>query len=65
VVVLDPSLLETTDVTLGLKPQGWMIINSEAPPEDLSKLAAYQVAPLWDAGHVAAKHGLGSAYLAP
>jgi 2-oxoisovalerate/pyruvate ferredoxin oxidoreductase gamma subunit len=60
VVVLDPSLLETTDVTLGLKPEGWMIINSEAPPEDLSKLAAYQVA-IVDAGHVAAKHGLGSA----
>jgi len=58
--VLDSSLLETTDVTLGLKPQGWVIINSDAAPEELPKLGRYRVATV-DAGYVAAKHGLGSA----
>jgi len=60
VVVLDPSLLDTTEVTLGLKAMGWVVINSEASPGDIPGLEAYQVATV-DAGHVAAKHGLGSA----
>ncbi len=59
VVVLDPSLLETTDVTAGLKPAGWVIINTELAPEDIPDMEAFRVATV-DAGQVAAKHGLGT-----
>lgn len=37
VVVLDPTLLETVDVTAGLKPGGPLIINSDLPVEELKK----------------------------
>jgi len=30
VVVLDPSLLQVVDVTAGLKPGGWILVNSPA-----------------------------------
>jgi pyruvate ferredoxin oxidoreductase gamma subunit len=35
IIVLDPSLLEITDVTQGLRPDGLVIINSEKPPSSL------------------------------
>ncbi len=37
VVVLDPTLLETVDVTVGLKPGGPLIINSDLPTAELKK----------------------------
>lgn len=37
VVVLDPTLLETVDVTAGLKAGGPLIINSDLPPAELRK----------------------------
>ncbi len=37
VVVLDPTLLESVDVTAGLKPGGPLIINSDLPPAELRK----------------------------
>lgn len=37
VVVLDPTLLETVDVTAGLKPGGPLIVNSDLSPEELRK----------------------------
>lgn len=37
VVVLDPTLLETVDVTAGLKPGGPLIINSDMPVSELKK----------------------------
>lgn len=40
VVVLDPTLLETVDVTAGLKPGGVLIINSEKKPEDVQQQLA-------------------------
>ncbi len=60
VVVLDASLLETTDVTSGLKDQGWVIINTEAEPREIANMQSFRVATV-DAGRIAAKHGLGSA----
>jgi 2-oxoacid:acceptor oxidoreductase gamma subunit (pyruvate/2-ketoisovalerate family) len=59
VVVLDASLLDTTDVTSGLKPMGWVIINTEAEPGDVAKMESFRVATV-DAGRIAAIHGLGS-----
>ena len=60
VVVLDPSLLETTDVTSGLKSMGWVVINTEAEPGEVPNMYGYRVATV-DAGRVAAKYGLGTA----
>lgn len=37
VVVLDPTLLESVDVTAGLKPGGPLIVNSDLPPAELRK----------------------------
>ncbi len=33
IVVLDPTLIGAVDVTSGLKPKGWILINSGQPPE--------------------------------
>lgn len=35
IIVLDPTLLEITDVTQGLRPDGLVVINSEKPPSSL------------------------------
>ncbi|HZY92056.1 MAG TPA: 2-oxoacid:acceptor oxidoreductase family protein [Thermoplasmata archaeon] len=35
VVVLDPGLLRAVPVTLGLKPEGLLLVNSPSPPEGL------------------------------
>lgn len=59
VVVLDPSLLETTDVTAGMKSMGWVVINTELAPQDVSHMKGFRVATV-DAALVAVKHGLGS-----
>src|SRR5450830_436265 len=37
VVVLDPTLLESVDVTAGLKPGGPLIVNSDLTPTELRK----------------------------
>jgi 2-oxoacid:acceptor oxidoreductase gamma subunit (pyruvate/2-ketoisovalerate family) len=60
VVVLDPSLLDTTDITAGLKPGGWVVINTECKPEEVAGVKNFRVATV-DAGRVAVKHGLGTA----
>lgn len=60
VVVLDPFLLETTDVTAGLKPGGWIVINTEYVPERIAGIRNFRVATV-DAAQVAVKHGLGTA----
>src|SRR4030042_5189811 len=33
IVVLDPTLIGAIDVTSGLRPKGWILINSSHPPE--------------------------------
>ncbi len=58
--VLDPSLLDTTDVTAGLKPGGWVVINIERKPEEIATAGNFRIATV-DAGQVAVKHGLGTA----
>ena len=69
VIVLDPSLILMEDVSLGLKPGGTILINSEQPPDafqfnDSGRTAIpgcppYRVVTV-NASAIAVKHGLGS-----
>jgi pyruvate ferredoxin oxidoreductase gamma subunit/2-oxoisovalerate ferredoxin oxidoreductase gamma subunit len=59
VVVLDRTLLEGVDVTHGLKPGGWILINASCAPENLGRFSGFQFA--WvDATRIALNHQLGS-----
>ncbi|SMC18671.1 pyruvate ferredoxin oxidoreductase gamma subunit [Desulfacinum hydrothermale DSM 13146] len=59
VVVLDPTLLEGVDITRGLKPGGWILINAPEPPTDLRAFATYKLAHV-DATRIAIAHRLGT-----
>lgn len=60
VVVQDARLLQTMDVTYGLRPGGWLLINSPGQPRDLKALGGYNLAFV-DATAVAVKNQLGTA----
>jgi len=58
VVVQDAKLLQTIDVTSGLKPGGWILINAPGPPDDLKPFTGYRLA--WvDATRIAIDNQLG------
>ena len=59
VVVLDKTLLESIDVTLGLKTGGWILVNGPEPPVYLKSWSDYQVA-IVDATHIALNNNLGT-----
>jgi 2-oxoacid:acceptor oxidoreductase gamma subunit (pyruvate/2-ketoisovalerate family) len=59
VMVLDPSLMQVVDVTAGLKPGGWVLINSEQPPKAFKLPTEFRVATV-DANAIAVKYRLGS-----
>jgi len=59
VVVLDPTLIHSVDVTTGLKRDGWVLINSDRAPEEFDLPEGFRVATV-DANHIAVKHHLGS-----
>ncbi len=59
VIVQDVNLLENVDVTKGLKPQGWILINTGQPPENLQPLCGYRLAHV-DATRIALQHDLGT-----
>ena len=52
VVVLDPLLRNTVNVTEGMKPGGTIVINSTTPPEDIEFTSQYKIATV-DATKVA------------
>ena len=59
-MVLDPTLVEAVDVSVGLKPGGSILINSERDPLTYTKLREkYRVATV-DASGIARAHGIGS-----
>ena len=59
-MVLDPSLIEAVDVSVGLKPGGSILINSDRDPLTYTKLREkYRVATV-DANSIARAHGIGS-----
>ena len=58
VVVVDETLLESVDVTAGIKPDGAIIINSEQPAEELRKHLRSYKGRIYTiaAGHISRKH---------
>lgn len=58
VAVVDETLLETVDVTAGLKPEGAIIINSERSGEELRPLLHGYTGRIFTiaAGHISRKH---------
>lgn len=59
IIVLDPTLVTAIDVTAGLKPGGWALINTHQPPEAFPQLKDFRIATV-DATSIAIKNGLGS-----
>lgn len=59
IVVLDPTLIGAVDVTSGLKPKGWILINSGHSPETFQDLKGFRIATV-DATNIAIRNGLGS-----
>lgn len=59
VVVAEPTLIGFIDVTEGLKNGGWIIVNSDKKPAELTLPAEYKVATI-NANEIAVKHGLGT-----
>jgi len=59
IIVLDPTLIDAVDVTQGLKPGGWILINTSREPSEFDKLKQFKVATV-NASHIAANHRLGS-----
>ena len=59
VIILHPVLYKNVDVTAGLKPGGWIIINSSHSPSSLPFPAHFKVATV-DASAIAIKYRLGS-----
>jgi len=59
-VVLDPTLIGAVDITSGLKPNGWILINSHQSPEIFKGLIrGFRIATV-DATSIAIQYGLGS-----
>jgi len=58
-LVLDASLLSSAPVLAGLKPGGWVVVNTPAAPAALGLPGSYRVATV-DAAAIAVRHGLGS-----
>jgi pyruvate ferredoxin oxidoreductase gamma subunit/2-oxoisovalerate ferredoxin oxidoreductase gamma subunit len=59
VVVQDAKLLQSVDVTRGLKPGGWILLNIPSPPDKLSPFSDFRLA-LVDATQIAVKCELGT-----
>jgi len=60
VLVLDVTLLDSANPLAGLRPDGWVVVNTPDPPERLNIDPAFRVATV-DASEIALRHGLGSA----
>ena len=59
VVVQDVKLLESVNVTAGLKPGGWVLVNTSRKPENLNIISGYRLA--WvDATDIAIRNRLGT-----
>jgi pyruvate ferredoxin oxidoreductase gamma subunit/2-oxoisovalerate ferredoxin oxidoreductase gamma subunit len=59
VVVQDAKLLQGVDVTKGLKPGGWILLNSPEPPARPDAFSSYRLAFV-DATQIAVKCNLGT-----
>ncbi len=59
VVVQDAKLLESMDVTTGLKPGGWVLVNTSRQPENLDIFLGFHLAYV-DATGIAIRNRLGT-----
>ena len=59
VMVLGETLVESIDVTAGLRDGGWIIINTELPPSEFKFPKEFRVATV-DASGIAINHKLGT-----
>ncbi len=59
IVVQDAKLLDTADVTKGLKQGGWILLNSSKMPDNLAKFKGFRLA-MADAGQIGIRHRLGT-----
>lgn len=59
IIILDPTLIESTQIDSGLKEKGWIIINTDRPPQSFSKFSRFQIAVV-DASRIALEYKLGS-----
>lgn len=60
VVVQDGRLLQTVDVTRGLRPDGWVVVNAASAPREAGYLDGFPTARV-DATAIAMQNGLGTA----
>ncbi|MCX6640646.1 MAG: 2-oxoacid:acceptor oxidoreductase family protein [bacterium] len=58
-VILDPSLIQFYDVTLGLKDGGTILVNTDKDPSELNLPDRYRIVCV-NAAHIAIQHKLGS-----
>ena len=59
VVIQDVKLLESVDVTAGLKPGGWVLVNASRQPENLNIFSGFRLACV-DATGIAIRNRLGT-----
>ncbi len=59
VLVLDATLLRAADVLAGLRPGGWVVIDSSDPPDHFDLDGDLRLATV-DASSIALAHGLGT-----
>jgi 2-oxoacid:acceptor oxidoreductase gamma subunit (pyruvate/2-ketoisovalerate family) len=60
ILVLDATLLDSANPMAGLRPGGWVVVNTPDPPDRLGIDPAFRVATV-DASQIALRHGLGAA----
>ncbi|MBN1163441.1 MAG: 2-oxoacid:acceptor oxidoreductase family protein [Candidatus Krumholzibacteriota bacterium] len=58
-IVLDAVLIDTVNITEGLKKGGWIVINTNRPVENGELMGNYHIATV-DANQIALRHNLGS-----
>src|SRR4030042_265789 len=59
IIILDPTLIESTQVDGGLKENGWIVINTDKAPKSFGRFSRFRVATV-DANRIAIEHRLGS-----
>lgn len=62
VLILDQTLLElgVNSILTGLKPGGWILINTPRAPEEFAEFAQFEICTV-DAASISRRYGLGSA----
>jgi len=58
VLVLAPTLMDTIDVTAGLEPGGYLLVNTDQPARSFASLSRSFTVGVVDASAIARRHGL-------